>query len=54
MSMVWNELAVQTGKDMGGAAYASKQSAMYCELAADCSAAFQKAQAVAEPAKSAT
>jgi hypothetical protein len=54
MSSVWNKLAVQSRKDMGAAAYASKQSAMYCELAADCSAAFQKAQAVAEPAKSAT
>jgi hypothetical protein len=54
MSTVWNELTVQSRKDMGAAAYASKQSAMYCELAADFSAAFQNAQAVAEPAKSAT
>ena len=54
MSTVWNELAVQSSKDMGAVAYASKQSAMYCKRAVDCLSAFQKAQAVAEPAKSVT
>ena len=54
MSTVWNKLTVQSRKDMGAVAYASKQSAMYSELAVDCLSVFQKAQAVAEPVKSVT
>ena len=46
MSEVWKDLATRAANDVGAAAYASKQASMYCELARDCSGAFQKVLSV--------